>query len=434
MMSADITAEEKLLATLARIATYIRDGGKHSAELLSTTIDSYDKTIRTAPIDEAFFIIRLNASPALQAALIDILNAAQIKEKEQGRYKNAPLTVYELLVELNERYDGVNDPNNDLAIVNAKIKEVIEYIDDKYSKRYKKISLAGVLVLLGILVADFFCGITPVQELLTITLFFPAIQLATAVGIGFYRIYQTMFDRSLPWFNKIRDNFFILAATGFKISAYLLVLTAAVTGTPVVAILTVVAQGLIVFRELFKLIQIKYKGRDDLILKGEDLEAKQHQARFDSNYEQHKKSLWASLCTALLMTGIVALWCFYPAGIAVTIGAIVSMGVVYAAEWYAKKQIVKNARQELKAEFKRLEDSNELNTPVLDPSSALNIDPSEPKKSVRPQLTDVQESALSAPVAAASKSRASPLRQNSIFKETSNSDDISALKESPSLQ
>ena len=344
-------AEEKLIKTLESIGEYIISSHPNVVEQM----DSYDQTLKTSSLDEAFFLTPLNTSKALQVALNQLLKSAGVPERELGRYRQAPLSVYELLTELYERPKKDN-ANNDVAITQAKIKNLIDTLDEKYKKRYEKTFLGALLALLGIVATEPFGGISVLQQLLTATLFLPVVQLSIAASLGFYKIYQNISNKSIPFFDKIRDNFFIMASVALKISAYSLVLAAACTSTPIVSILTVVAQGVSILEESFKLLQLKIQGKKAPERTGkETLEVKQAQTRLDSNYEKHKRSLWINLATALMMTAIVAAWCFVPGGIFVAMGAATMMGATYYAQFKANKYNEKITRDDLKDKFDEIE-------------------------------------------------------------------------------
>lgn len=344
-------AEEKLIKTLESIGEYIKSSERNVIE----HIDSYDQTLKTSSLDEAFFLTPLNASKALQDALNELLIAAGVPERERGRYRQAPLTVYALLTELHERPKEDND-NNGVAIIQLKIKDLLDTLDEKYKKRYKNTLLGAFLALLSIVVTEPFGGISVLQQLLTATLFLPVLQLSIAASLGFYKIYQNIYNKSVPFFDKIRDNFFIMASVALKVSAYSLVLAAACAGTPIVSILTVVAQGVSIVEEGFKLLQLNIQGKKAPERTGdENLEVKQEQTRLDSNYEKHKRSLWINLATALLMTAIVAVWCFVPGGAFVAMGAAAMMGVTYYAQFKANHYNEKITRDDLKTKFDEIE-------------------------------------------------------------------------------
>ena len=362
----DKLSKQKLIKTISLIANALKNQDQGDRNALVAYIDQ----LKTAPLDEAFFLTPLDSSDDFKQPIKELLDAAKISHEQQGRYKNASITLYDLLVELHEQYKKLHKNNlqNELdkVIIETDLKDLIEILDIKYKSRYEKIVLGGLLFLLGIVGAEPFGGFTVLQQILTATLFIPVVQLVAAAGVGLYTLYQTTFNKSLPLFNKIRDNFFILASTGLKVSAYSFLVVAACTASPLVSFLTVAGQGVTVIHEFFKLMQMKYQGKKRIHDAGEmTLEKKQEQARFDNLYEKQKKSVWIAFITALVMTLLVAASCFIPGGIFVSIGATLLIGVTYFVQWKATKSVEKQASKDLAAKFEALEAEDRQQRPEV---------------------------------------------------------------------
>jgi len=252
----------------------------------------------------------------------------------------------------------------------AKIQEIKKFnqiVLDKSRISRQKALLFGLLGLLPIVGGLSYNGFSAAEQIFTAALFTPVVGIVAAVGAGAYAIYENLTRKNVRWIDQLRDNFFVVAGTALKISAYGLVIAAAVSASPVVAILTTVAAGVAVIREAAKLIAMRNSKEN--VVDG-DLHAKQKQARLDDEIAKTKKTVWLRLGVAIVLTGIAAAACFAPGGIFVVAAAGIATALTCLFQWRAEKAIAKSTT-DLNAKFEALEKQDvaqeESNQPQVEP-------------------------------------------------------------------
>lgn len=347
----------QLIRTLQDFNKYLQGHGE--GESLPALLAGYDK--KMAGVNKDFYKTTIDSDPALGKAVGDILTTLGVDDKrKRGRYVGSPVAVRQFLKEVVQYHQT---PENKHKIKDVNVFNQI--ILDKSRVSRQKALLFGLLGLLPIVGGLSYNGFSAAQQIFTAALFTPVVGIVAAVGAGAYAIYESLSRKNVPWIDKLRDNFFIVAGTALKISAYGLVIAAAVTAAPVVAILTTVAAGIGVIREAAKLIAMR--NAKQKIVDG-DLHVKQNQARLDDEIAKTKKTVWLRLGVAIVLTGIAAVACFAPGGIFVVIGAGIAMALTSLVQWRAEKAIAKSTT-DLHAKFQELEQEDarqELNRPQVE--------------------------------------------------------------------
>lgn len=344
----------QLVNTLKFLKGHFEKGG--SKEALLEYMESYDK--KMAKVNTDFYKTTVNSDKEVRTAVEDLLTSLGIPKMQWGRYTGSS-KIREMLKEIVE-YAPKTDANKEKI---EQVKSLVADIKAKSKVSLQKAILYGLGVLFPILATMPFGGFGVIEQIVTAALFIPVVSVAVTIGVALYSIYKTTFDKNIPLLDKIRDNFFLVAGTALKTAAYGLVIAAGVASAPVVGILTVVAAGVDVLQEGFKLLQMKIKGKAAPARTGnEDLITKQQDARFDADYAKSKKLLWVKLGTAVALTALAAVTSFVPGGIIVVAAAALAMGIVYAIQWKANKNIEKASKKALHAKFAELE-AEEQNKP-----------------------------------------------------------------------
>ena len=159
-------------------------------------------------------------------------------------------------------------------------------------------------------------------------------------------------------------------------------LIAAVT-TPAVSILFVVADALMVMKEIATLAYM-YLYENPRINPESSLAEQHIQARELTDFEKRKYAAWVNFVSAIVMTGLIAAWCFAPGGIFLVAGAILAMGGVYFATNYLIKQNEKKMDEVLKERFVEIEQGNR---PSIDTSCNAKMQVALTSSGFRPELS-----------------------------------------------
>lgn len=333
----------QLIKTLQAFNKYLQ--GHAEGESLPVLLAGYDK--KMAGVNEDFYKTTIGSDPALGKAAGDILTTLGIDDEgKRTRYIGAPVAVRQFLKEV-VQYHKTPENNDKIQDVNV----FNQIILDKSRVSRQKALLFGLLALLPIVGGLSYNGFSAAQQIFTAALFTPVVGIVAAVGAGAYALYENLSRKNVHWIDQLRDNFFIVAGAALKISAYGLVIAAAVTAAPVAAILTTVAAGVGAIREGAKLIAMRNAKQKNVDGK---LPAKQTQARLDDEIAKTKKTVWLRLGVAIVLTGIAATACFAPGGIFVVIGAGIAMALTSLFQWRAEKAIAKSTT-DLYAKFQELE-------------------------------------------------------------------------------
>ncbi len=339
----------QLIKTLDFFNQNVQEGG--GKEALLGYMKSYDKNM--AKVNKDFYTTSISSDPAILKAATNILMNLNVPENQWGRYTGTTLTIHDFLKELTEHIPVTDYNKGKLTQLNT----FVDTIETKSKISRQKALLYGLTALFPIVAFMPFGGFSVMEQIATAALFTPIVSMAVVAGIGLYKMYQTAMDKNLPFFDKVRENSFILASTALKIAGYGLVIAAVATAAPVAAVLTAVAEGIGVVQEGFKLLQMKLHGKSRPPRDGkETLDIKQQDARFDAEYSAKKKKLWVSFGVAVALTGLAVVACLFPiAGIVIGGG----MGAIFATQFAAEKSIDKSSKKELHSQFKALEKEQE---------------------------------------------------------------------------
>ncbi|MFZ4077256.1 MAG: hypothetical protein ACOYKA_04640, partial [Legionellaceae bacterium] len=164
----------------------------------------------------------------------------------------------------------------------------------------------------------------------------PATGILSAVFAFFATLFPTFFtlfelpeeEKSTSFYVRFKQNFFSLLRFLFNGLAYGFVL-AAVTTNPVIGGLFVVAAFAEVIQQAVNWLRYPVSQSQRSPIQSIDnlYEQEAHdRKRFDYKYKRNE--ILINLAQALLMTAIVAVWCFVPGGLIVSVVSIVAMGVV----------------------------------------------------------------------------------------------------------
>lgn len=295
-----------------------------------------------------------------------LLTALGVPKEKFGRYRKAPISVYNfllesraLLLELNQKQD--RDDRDTLA----RLDQLIQLIDEK-DKRLKKmiqmgagISLAATSAL-GSTMLMVPGSMTLMQSLVQSVLFFPAVGFIFTIGVAAYTAVQQNALKNQSLWQRFSDNFFLLASTALNVSAYSVLFSASVAMNPVSAILFVVASIADFLKEFSGFIRLSYQLKKLGPIEDTDsLDVKEEKLRTKHEYIQARNAFVIKSAVAVIVVGIMATWCFMPASVFMTIGALVMIGIAYLLRslflsWNHRKQ-----QKQLTDDFNALEEAEE---------------------------------------------------------------------------
>lgn len=355
----------QLIKTLQFFDQHLQD--KKGEKDLLNYMTSYDK--KMAKVNKDFYTTTVNSDPEVLQAVENVLERLGLPQQQWGRYTGSSLTVHQMLKEVAEHTN--KSPENKEKL--AQVTSLAKMIKAKSRLSWQKAFLYSLVAVFPVVASIPFGGGGFIAQIVTAALFPPTLGLTGTFGGALYSLYKTTYDKNIPVLDKILDNFLVLTGTILKAAAYGLVIATAVTGLPVVGILTVAAAGVGILREGFKLMQMNLKGKAEQVKTGpENLMSKQQDARFNSDYEKKKKSLWIELSAAVVLTGIAAVSCFGPGGSIIVASAAIATVVTYISQWAINKYIEKSAKKELHGNFGRLETEDEAEKNALQAQSELS--------------------------------------------------------------
>lgn len=310
-----------------------------NTDALKSCMQEYDAVGNTFNRD--FYTITLDKHPQVNACIKSILDQLNVPPHQHGRYLHQKLSVYACLVELNET---VNDDN---------LAQFIQLLHEKKQARWKNMLLSCALVSASGLIPFFVFQLSVLQQVLSVASLMSGGGLVYAIGIAAYTAYDLSLKSGASFYQLFKDNFFSVAKNALSIAAWSIMIIAAVT-TPLVSLLFVLADAMLVIQELSKLAYVylhdQLGNKDKLSL----LE-QQTQAREQTNFGILKHSAWVNFAAAVIMTGIIAAWCFAPGGIFVVAGAIAAIGIVYVSKNYAIKEHEKKMKEVMQDNFNTIE-------------------------------------------------------------------------------
>ena len=332
---------------------------------------------------------KINA-PQIKAIVEAMLITIGISPSQQGRYLHASLSVREFFIELKENIKDRNQQVN--QIINL-------FNEQKSLKLNRMMSIGLVFGAIFQIAHPFITHFTPIEEILAAALFVPVVGLIFTTVSSLYQLYKTIYDHDVLLSKRLKDGFFLLADVTLKFTAYISLISAAITAAPLAAVLFVVAESFNVIKEIVNLVQAYMHNRNYPILSGMDnLSAKQHQARYQFDFIKHRNSILINLLTATVCLGVIAVWCFLPPSLLITIGALVAIGAAYIVKSQLHKYNEANVRARLQDEFTKLEapvETEQRNYKVEDFNEVVDpsIVPVMPNAAVGTPLVEAQEDA-----------------------------------------
>ncbi|KTD21853.1 Uncharacterised protein [Legionella londiniensis] len=333
-----------IINTLNGFKAYIESGNPFR---LQTCMDFYDS--RSALLRQDFYTTKICQDEQIQGCVEEILRSLGVPPYLWGRYIGASITVYDFLLELKQ-------------LPLQKHEQIVHFISQIESKNktldrkifFGSAFFVGLLWFLLPLLSE--GGISILQGIVAATLFFPVVGILYTIGVGAYSFYQGLITPEIPLWKRFRDNFFLLAHSALNLAAYGILITAAATMTPVAACLFILAASVNIVKEAISLIEILIKFKNiENIDEHDDLISCQKKTRLIFEFRKRRNHVLVELGAAVVVAGIIAAWCFMPASLLISIGAILTIGLVYLA----KNQIVHWNKQAIssamEAQFNTLE-------------------------------------------------------------------------------
>jgi len=156
----------------------------------------------------------------------------------------------------------------------------------------------------------------------------------TFIGMGYSIItfllflYQTFYHGFSNLNQKLTAVFFKSSATSLSLAGYILCFLAAGVATPLTGVLFISAAGVDVIESLVSYFMIRLKPLFKPNPNDSTWNELADRARQINQREQALKSMWVKLGGALLVTGLVAVWCFFPPSLILTLTCMASITVV----------------------------------------------------------------------------------------------------------
>lgn len=350
-MSGYIRQKMKLLC---KTLTKFRDALlNHQNTLLPYSILS-DYEGRQAKFNRDFCGTRIN-DPEINPIILGILNNLQVPDYQMGRYLHANLCVYDFFIEL---YKYNKKENNKLKQFNALLDEKIK-ISWGAIFGYGLLSASAIGCFIPAIKAA--GGFTFIQKVMALALFFPVVGLVFTTVIATYSVYKKQSDERISYLQRCRDNAFLVANTVFKIAAYSVTLAAVTTMVPVASILNVVASVINIIREVVNIIALGKQ--DSPVALGALISEQQQHVRDKINYTKLRNSIIINIASATALTAVVALWCFIPGGVFISVAAFVLMGLISLTEFLLQKYNENKMEASLQQQFTDLEEKYQASHP-----------------------------------------------------------------------
>ncbi len=300
-----------------------------------------------------FYILTLDKHPELLLSIEKILNSLNIPKRQCTRYLNQPISIYDLFVELNERDD----------ILRPELAQFIQFADEQKNTRWMVIAIGSLLVSACGLAPFFIFELTVFQQVLTMASLISGGGLVYAVAVAIHTLNGYSYDTRVSLYQLFKDNFFTLSNNLLSIIAWALMLTAAAS-TPVVSVLFVAADFFNILKEAVSLTYLYFDHKPG-ISPNASCEEQQKQARELTQFERRRHELWVNFTAAILLTTIIAAWCFVPGGLLLSVIATLSMGVVFLTKQYALTENNKRLKTVLNNRFEQIERTRDHTTIVI---------------------------------------------------------------------
>ena len=359
-----------LLLSLERFNAYIQGASSNSLKIYMRGYDYKKKLLK-----KDFRRTTVSANADVIRLTQELLKNLNIPEDEWGIYKS-DLTIYDFLIKLSQQgYSQV---------------DYILHLIDKKNRRFNKldIALSGglALLLLGQIlsipnVASLL--ITAAQGLLESMIGIPIIALIFTCGATIYELYQTYGNKKKTIQQHLHDNLFLSLESLTKIIGQSFLIAAGGTMSPAIAILFVFAALVDASKELSNLFQYynQYKNSPP-ISENDNLSVHKAYARRVFGFQQHRNALVINLLAAVAVVGIMAVWCFIPGVLYVTIAALAALALAYAVRTALLKVNELILREHLQNQLAELDGKYDEET-IYDPEFTPNDIP----------LTDFTEAA-----------------------------------------
>lgn len=290
-----------------------------------------------------FYTITLDSHPDVNTLAEQILVTLNIDPLIRTRYLNMPLTLHAFLVELNELTEKKN----------GQLNKFIQLINQHNTTQWKGIVIGTIIGTAIGLFPMVMYELSGMQQFVTVASIISSGGLAYAVGMAIYTLHEYNTSKKVSYFQLFRDNFFSMTNAAINIVAWSLLLTAAVTN-PIISILFVIADFVLVIKEFVSLSYFFHQNKKDTNF-NPTLSEQQLQIREQINFEKNRHAAWVHFTAAVVLTIIIAAWCFVPGGIFVAAACMLAMGVVYATKQYAISKNEAAMKVELVKKFSEIE-------------------------------------------------------------------------------
>ncbi|MCP0913005.1 MULTISPECIES: hypothetical protein [Legionella] len=333
-----------VVSVLNCFCDYLQENSQHS-------LQEFTHKYPNLTIDyKEFLTTGINSNVEIKNAAERVLSSLGVSRLYWGRFLNTPIKVYDFLVELSELIE--DHPQN------AAIQELLYRVDEGDIGKKIKIGTGVVLAVLGFSALSPFLlsGFTAIQQLLIMGVFFPSAGILYTLASGSYLFFQSLFNPKLSARDFFQDNFFLFVSSVVNIAAYGIVIGTAATLSPVTSFLFILSSLIRVLKEIVSAVQFlrEWKKNND-ISEMDPLASQQQGIRLAYEYTKHRNKIIINLVTAIAATGVVATWCFIPAGILPGLLGLMALGLVYLASSVAQTLQENLMRDKLEQQFTTLE-------------------------------------------------------------------------------
>lgn len=288
--------------------------------------------------------------PQVSSAVEGLLEQLNVPKYKWGRYIGAPITLYDLLLEL-----------RDLPESSEKVKSFLEALDKAVaSNAIRRGIFVTIITLVGLSPLIFLEGLTTIQSILLGTSTIPAVSLSYTLGTAIITLFPKLLDPFGPedpteesFWVRYKRNFFALSGSLIQASTYVLIIAAIATG-PVVAAMFVAASFMQVLQEVSS--YISHTESEDAFLSRDEtaeekLRGQQDLARYKVDHTLRQYEIMINMVAAAVLTALVAASFIPP----LMFPAYVGMGLVFVAKLHFLKSNQIWAKEQLDSDFKNLE-------------------------------------------------------------------------------
>lgn len=186
-------------------------------------------------------------------------------------------------------------------------------------------------------------------------------------------LYQTFYHGLSNLSQKLTAVFFRGAATGLSLTAYIMCFLTAGVATPLTGILFISGSAIDVIQSVVNYCMIRFKPIPKHESTSPTWEIVADHVRQKHQQQHAGKTVWVNLGAAILLTAVVAMWCFFPPSILLTLGCmaatVVVSGVKYLTLSHIEAQYTEKLQRSLQTAAKTLTPIEEkpLHTPLMTP-------------------------------------------------------------------